>query len=232
MARFINKQNGRIVELLSTNEKFKTVCVKFEDDGTTRDFSSSTWKRWWKELPETDEELVQEVMQQKKDLGIEVPSINPEKVEIVEEVAGDGTPYSQVLQEIQHDEKLATEKKQTKKNKSSKKAQIKKRVQNEEVPDILAYIDEYANTLGMEFYIRDKQPNLINYKKETSKVIFMLRKTYDKVELFVKSKTLDKKLDKKLEAVNGFYDRKLAIETLNDNTKQLINSIIDSYKEV
>ena len=103
---------------LGRNEKFKTVQLQYAD-GKITEISESTFKRWWKkvedEQAQEQDAYVEEVMQQKKDLGIECPKI--ESYEIVEEnlvpmpgsekladlkaeVAGDGTPLAEVGKEI------------------------------------------------------------------------------------------------------------------------------------
>lgn len=116
-----HRETHRQAIILEDNSgtKFKTVLLKFLDDNTEKVFSISTIKRWWKKTEEVYKDLTQEVMEQKKELEIEVPPIDPEKVEVLgeEEVTGDGTPYGQVLKEILHDEKLAVQKKKVSKGK-------------------------------------------------------------------------------------------------------------------
>lgn len=70
--KYQNVKNGQIGTVVDENKKFKTVTLEMED-GTSRSYSLSTIKRWWKEVPD-------------------------------EELAGDGTPYKQVLKEIIQDE--------------------------------------------------------------------------------------------------------------------------------
>lgn len=116
--KYENKRNGNIATLIAENEKCKTVTLEYED-GKTTVVTTSTLKRWWKEvenelvpIPDTEDpdlgdaeqekagdgtpykqvmqeiiqdedQYVKEVMKQKKELGIEVPPIDPAKVEIV-----------------------------------------------------------------------------------------------------------------------------------------------------
>lgn len=106
----------------NSQTKFRTMKLLFLDDMKEKEFSTSTIKRWWKKTEnifeyseKKDDDYVQEVMQQKKDLGIEVPPITEVEILNEEEVAGDGTPYKQVITEILQDEqKLAQEKKVSK----------------------------------------------------------------------------------------------------------------------
>ena len=121
--KYENKRNGNIATLIAENEKCKTATLEYED-GKTTVVTTSTLKRWWKEvenksvpIPDTEDpdcgkkhwgneekekagdgtpykrvikriildedQYVKEVMEQKKELGIEVPPIDPTKVEIV-----------------------------------------------------------------------------------------------------------------------------------------------------
>lgn len=56
--KYENRKTGKIATLDQMNEKFKTVLLVFED-GTNTTISTSTLKRWWKEIPE--EETKEEV---------------------------------------------------------------------------------------------------------------------------------------------------------------------------
>ena len=116
--KYENKKNGNIATLIAEIENCKTVTLEYED-GKTTVVTTSTLKRWWKEvenelvpMPGTEDpdlgnveqekagdstpykqimqeiikdedQYVKEVMKQKKELGIEVPTIDPAKVEIV-----------------------------------------------------------------------------------------------------------------------------------------------------
>lgn len=100
--KYQHKKNGKIVTLLEVREKFKTVMVQPEsmddNDGLPYDITTSTFKRWWKKIEDaveveqtdtteevTDDDYVDEVMKQKEELGIDVPKLNPDDVEVVEE---------------------------------------------------------------------------------------------------------------------------------------------------
>jgi len=103
--RYINKQNGKVAEVIKQDDKAATYKIRFIADGTTKDISYSTFKRWYKKIdtvdPEEipDDQYTAEIMAQKKDLGIECPEIK--EVEVVsEDVAGDGTPLAEVGKEI------------------------------------------------------------------------------------------------------------------------------------
>ena len=104
---------GEIVEILNVSEESKTVYVEFET-GKRKTMAISTIKdkrRW------TPVDYTAMVMQQKEDLGIECPKIDPEKVEMVpmpvnqkaaeehiqqieEDFCADGTSYADIGKEI------------------------------------------------------------------------------------------------------------------------------------
>ena len=106
--KYQHKKNGKVVTLLETNEKYKTVMVQPEssDDhnGKPYDMTIPTFKRWWKKVDEEDissdgtpysqvmkeiihdeEQEVKAIMDAKIAAGIEIAELDPEKVEIVSE---------------------------------------------------------------------------------------------------------------------------------------------------
>lgn len=123
--KYVNKQNGKVMEILKQDEKKGTMLIQFED-GKSTSITTGTFKRWYKKVEDnvateietpvnepdktvvdgvTDEEYIQEVMNQKKELGIECPPIT--EVEVVE--AGDGTPLAEVGKEIAEQAKAKAE---------------------------------------------------------------------------------------------------------------------------
>lgn len=103
-----NKQNFRRAFVIFHDDKRKTSQLEDAETGRTFDLSDSTLKRWWKVIDEDttdlknvpDNQYVQEVMEQKKALGIECPPIESFTVLSDDEVAGDGTPLAEVGKEI------------------------------------------------------------------------------------------------------------------------------------
>ena len=94
-------KNGKVMEILKEDKARGTLQIKFED-GKVTTITTGTFKRWYKKLEDnvateietpvnepdktvvdgvTDEASIQEVMQQKKELGIECPPIT--EVEVV-----------------------------------------------------------------------------------------------------------------------------------------------------
>lgn len=102
---------------------------------------------------------------------------------------------------------------------------------NLEVPGIEDFIDEVAKKADMNFYIRDKQPNFKNYRFGEGKVLFTVRIVKHQVEINCKSRDIKNDVVSRMQKMNGFYDLKLGIQTLNDDTKQVVSDIIANYKK-
>ena len=56
MAKYRNKKNGRVMEIIQEDKKYKTVLVRFEDNDEETQISTSTLKRWYEELDDEDED--------------------------------------------------------------------------------------------------------------------------------------------------------------------------------
>lgn len=56
MAKFRNKKNGREIEVIQEDKKYKTVLVRFLDDDSEQELSTSTLKRWYEEVEDDDDE--------------------------------------------------------------------------------------------------------------------------------------------------------------------------------
>lgn len=139
---YIHKNNGTVAVKA---EKISGAYLVTLEDGSTKEINEGTFKRWWKKMesPEVvevtdnnpdptkclsedealeqavvdpDDKYVEEIMEQKQQLGIEVPEIK--SFEIVEDNScADGTTYEQIGKEIadQAKEKAAKAKKAAKK---------------------------------------------------------------------------------------------------------------------
>lgn len=148
-SRYVNSRNGRVAVLAKQDSRTGNLTLMYEEvreDGKKGlDVTKPTFNRWWKLLE--DEQVMEDetaiVMQQKKDLGIECPTIDSYEVVEQNEMAGDGTPYSEVMSEIIADEKTAQKKAQAAKTKKTGKKSPKQRkpqVEEEWVTESLTYI--------------------------------------------------------------------------------------------
>lgn len=108
--RFENRKNKKVAFVVRHDEKAKTVILQYEEDGKpVGPMTYSTLSKSWKKLAAEPEKVVEEV-----------------KEESTEEVAGDGTPYAEVMGEIVAGaEEKAKEKKKEKKEKAPKQKKEK-----------------------------------------------------------------------------------------------------------
>lgn len=163
MRRIQNKQNGRIAQVTDTYEKDGVVItyeLTYEDDGKTTNLSSSTVKRWWKDIEPEDDAVA---------LAVEVEAKQPEEIE--SDVAGDGTSYSQVLSEIIQDEKVAVEKVNKEKEKKDEtrkngknKVTAKSIISTEKKAAIKQNIMDIAASCQLESTEYAKLPNFVVLK--------------------------------------------------------------------
>lgn len=157
MRRIQNTRNGRIACITDTYKKGDVVItyeLTYEDDGKTTNLSSSTIRRWWKDIEPVEQDTVA--------LAVEVESETKD-----EEVASDGTPYSQVMSEILEDEKAAVDKKEVKKDEKKARKNGKSKVVTEQKSDrssIKQHIISIADEYGFESKEYTKMPNLIVFK--------------------------------------------------------------------
>ena len=134
--RYMNKKNNKVMEIIKEDEKRGTMIIQFED-GTNSSITTGTFKRWYKKVEEQavvdpDSSYVAEIMEQKKELGIECPPID--HIEIVSDyTCGDGTPLAEVGKEIA---KQAKEKAQKAKKEKKVKQDVSQSIQT--VSEILA----------------------------------------------------------------------------------------------
>lgn len=180
--KYENKRNGNIATLIAENEKCKTATLEYED-GKTTVVTTSTLKRWWKEvenelvpIPNTEdldcgkkhcgneekekagegtpykrvikriildeEQYVKEVMEQKKELGIEVPPIDPAKVEIVS-ITGS----------------LSKKQKEAKKSSTHKKKEIP-----DYIKEAMDYVFALVTEKGDEIFVPANGMNMRSFK--------------------------------------------------------------------
>lgn len=248
--KYMNKKTGAIAELVQESEKFKTVLLVYEDGNDTQ-ISMSTLKRWWKKLPE------EETTEQEPDVANEI-ALDFEAALEEEDVASDGTPYTQVMEEIQADAKQTAKelaemadkpavtpknaknkteadkkpKKQPKTQKNAAQGATKRSSKtSSNVPEILGYIKKLADDMGAESSIRSGQTYITNYKiPEFHTILFRTVEQKSAVCLRVRSKFLTPELIAKTDLFSDFFDRKIRITELTDETKDLIDKILTTVR--
>lgn len=149
--KYQNRKNGKVAEFVRDNgDKFKTVTLCYED-GKEFDYQYSTLKKSFKKLPDEDDKYVAEIMEQKKELGIECPTIDPKEVEVVsdpkEDVASDGTPFTDVMKEIQEGAKERAKQVKRERAKQVKRGRKKKEIGGV-VTTLITHVDKVMDYLG------------------------------------------------------------------------------------
>lgn len=127
-----NKRNNRIAVVIEENQKFNTILLQFTDDESTTSITTSTLKRWWRkiEAPEAVEPVIEE-----------------------DEVAGDGTPYKEVMQEIIQDEEVAKSKEKSKGKAKADKKERRRREPEAYAVEAVEYVYNVVKTFGDEIFV-------------------------------------------------------------------------------
>lgn len=229
--KYQNKSNGVIAELIQMNDRFKTVDL-LKEDGKETTISQSTFKRWWKAIPE--EEKTEE--KSANDISNEIAA-DFEASEEEEKLAGDGTPYSEVMKEIQEGAKQKAKKaKETKKSSTSaSKAHkdIEKLGLAANVQELAEYITDKVLELGGGYSIREDDHIYINYTLPGSKHIkaytYIQKKS---VQFQTRDRFIDTKLQKKMHVVTTqLFNCKLKMEELSEKNKELLDKLINNILE-
>lgn len=219
--KYQNKRNGKVASLISEDSKFKTVLLEYED-GSTVSVSQSTLKRWWKQLsaeatnPEDipNDQYVAEVMEQKKELGIECPPIT--EVEIVsEEKAGDGTLLTEVDKEIAKQAKEKAKAAKVKKASKEHKSAV-------DVTPIRDYVLDKVKELGGTVFVPANGMNLWSFKVD-NKGFARFAFSKNRVTIHCRSKAVNLEPDK---VVNHMYDYEYHFTELNK--KKIDQLLVDS----
>lgn len=204
VVRFQHKENGRIVRLLETSD-VGTVLVEYEDDGTSTNYSKSTWQRWWKKLED------------------DVPNEAQE-----EEVCGDGSTYKEVMQDILHDEKVAASKKADKTPKEKKprvKRTTKPTFDSTELQD---YCVKLVEELGGSYTIR----KLKSGEEMKSRVFrdsldhMFAHMHYSKYQLYIDTRGVDTDKLPGDKTLTSFYEVRYYFTTDNKQVRDKIKRIL------
>lgn len=209
---------GEIFTVEEINEKFNQVIVAGEN-GKTKAYSASTLKdkRRFISVNSEDDQYVEEVMQQKKDLGIEVPPI--ESYEVVDEdTCADGRTYAEIGKEIAEQAKAKAE-------------QARSRTKTPETGvgvDIKDYAIATAKKLGAE--ICESNGRFISFKVNNKMFAAIFSYSKKSLTLGVRSKSIEGKTNPDSTA-NHMMDARFKFDRLSDNNMTLITHILASAFE-
>ena len=143
--RYMNRKNFRTAVIVHRNTVNDLISLKYDDGNGTATVSTVTLKKGWKKVD--DSAPVQS-----------------------ENVASDGTPYTEVMQEIVQDEKQAAKKAEKKSKKSAEKKPAEKK-QKAEKSDVkkAELIEQHFNTIksvldstdNISYRLRERTPFLL-----------------------------------------------------------------------
>ena len=204
--KYMNKRNGKVVELVNMDEKYKTVELQEAGQEKTFTCTTSTFKRWYKKLEE------QEVAEPMTDEQVETQLMEQAQAVV------DAEPLTSVPVCVVED------KPEVKPEKKEKKARAKK--QPKDFTDLLQYIDEVAAEHGMIPYVREKQPYLRNYRINGEGPVVFLVYTRSKAVLQCKTKLLPDTVYEQMKQVNHCFDRQYNITEDKQFAETVISNIV------
>lgn len=205
MMKYMNKRNGKVFELVSLDEKYKTVMLQEEGQEKTITCTTSTFKRWYKKLEEG-----QEMPEPMTDEQVEAQLVEQAQAIVDKEMS-----YTVPMCIVQDTPEA-----------KPKKARVKK--QPVDFTDLLQYIDEVAAEHGMVPYVREKQPYLRNYRINGEGPVVFLVYTRSRAIIQCKTKLLPETVYKQMKTANHCFDRQFDIVT--DADRQFAKTLISSIR--
>lgn len=202
--KYMNKRNGKVFELVSQDEKYKTVMLQEEGQEKAITCTTSTFKRWYKKLEEgqemselmTDEQVEAQLLEQARAV-VDAEPLTSVPVCVVEEDA--------------HEKK------------QEKKARVKK--QPKDFTELLQYIDEVAAEHEMIPYVREKQSYLRNYRINGEGPVVFLVYTRSRAVIQCKTKLLPETVYEQMKKVNHCFDRQYDITENRQFAETVISNI-------
>lgn len=142
--KYQHKKTFKVATLIEKNDKSKMVTLQLED-GTYTSPTFSTFQRWWKKIDEDQpvETVIEEV-----------------QTSVEEDTASDGTPYTEVMNEILQDEKKAV--KQAKKSSSKKKS-------TDDISEKRELLENIAQECGYTVKWTEKTPRRVDFVNKNGK---------------------------------------------------------------
>ena len=204
--KYMNKRNGKVFELVSLDEKYKTVMLQEEGQDKQTACTTSTFKRWYKKLEEG-----QEMPEPMTDEQVEAQLVEQAQAIVDKEMS-----YTVPMCVVQDVPEVKTEKKE-------KKTRAKK--QPVDFTDLLQYIDEAAAEHGMVPYVREKQPYLRNYRINGEGPVVFLVYTRSRAVIQCKTKLLPETVYEQMKKVNHCFDRQYDITENRQFAEMVISSI-------
>lgn len=197
-------KTGAIGTIVEVNDKFKTAIIEMED-GSSASYSVSTLKDKRRWLPvdvkeeETEEEYVEEIMKQKKDLGIECPKIDS---------------YEAVIIPAQETKKLLNPEKSTDK------------VETGIGFDIKDFILKVAEEIGVD--ICESKGRFISFKVNGKMCAGLFSYSKKSATIGTRSKALEGTDIEPTSVLNHVMDHRFKFESLTSEDKRRIRLILEA----
>lgn len=213
-----NKRNNRIAVIIEENSKFNTVLLQFEDDNSTTSITTSTLKRWWRKIE------APEVVEPAIDLD------NP-VAEEEDEVAGDGTPYKEVMQEILQDEKIAKSKEKSKGKAKADKKERRRREPEAYAIEAVEYVYDVVKSFGDEIFVPATDIKMRSFKVG-GHIYCKFNYSNSSITVAVRGLSIPKKFTSPDKVVNHLFDSQYQFTSaLTDTDKQLIADILRNARD-
>lgn len=230
-----NKRNNRIAAVVEENSKFNTVLLQFEDDKSTTSITTSTLKRWWRkiEAPEVVEPVIDLNNPITEEEAQKLGRIDGEKALELEEdeVAGDGTPYKEVMQEILQDEKVAKSRKDSKKKVKADKKERRRREPEAYAIEAVEYVYDVVKSFGDEIFVPATDIKMRSFKVG-GHMYCKFNYSNSSITIAVRGLSIPKKFTSPNKVVNHLFDSQYQFTSaLTDTDKQLIADILRNARD-
>jgi len=236
--KYQHRQNGKVMEILKQDDKKGTMLIQFED-GKSSSITTGTFKRWYKKIEETSDEVaplidLDNLVTDEEaevngmitgDEALEQAVVDPDEAyvaEVMRQKAELGIECSPIT-EVEIIEQAKQKAKDVKKPKVKKDKTPKKQA-NPEVPAILDYI---TKKLGkqVEIFTPEKAPKVRALKFE-GHMFARLNLSTSCIYLCCRSKAIKEVPDK---TVNHMFDAMFEIKDLSNTG--LIDSLLQESLE-
>ncbi len=186
---YINRKNGKAMEVISEDTKCGTVNIRFMEDGKVTKITAGTFKRWYKKVEEevtVDAPETVAVATELEELAKTSPATNYytedealENAVVDPDTCADGRTYAEIGKEIAAQAKAKASKAKAAKKPATKKAE-KPAANNEARNAFLAKLEAKVAELGCEIKTWAGVPdcNCIKYGKATVLEVYARKNGY------------------------------------------------------
>lgn len=180
MAMYKNKKNGRIVEVLEEDKKYKTVLIQFQDTEEEHQISTATLKRWYEpieddededyeddeDFDEDDEDLEEDEDEEEDDEeedeedeeDSDDEEDDDEESEDEDEDDEDEDSEEEEDEEDEDEEEEPASKKSSKKSVKKERTPRKKSEESDTVKELVDYVEECVKEQDGEIFQPQSQP--------------------------------------------------------------------------